>query len=190
MNTTNAQERRRFFRVDDEVVMDFQTISRDEYEQWRANHQLQSTELKQLEHDISLLIHQLRSSNPALGQLLELFNRKMNLLHAHPHTSEGKALSQNEARIRVNLSACGMAFFSDTDLRGQTHLLLNLQLKPSNATLSLAGDIVAIDEVSHDYGRFQVRVNFNDLKEAEQEMLIQHLFQLQTRNLRQQRSDS
>ena len=182
------QERRRFFRVDDEVVMDFQTISRDEFEQWRTQHQLQSSELKQLEQELTLMIHQVRSTHPGIGQLMELFNRKINLLHKKPSHGE-RDISPTEALIRVNLSACGIAFYSDENLQDETHMLLNLQLKPSNATLSLAGNIVASEEVNHEYGRYQVRVNFDGLKEAEQEMLIQHLFQLQSRTLRQQRGD-
>ena len=182
------QERRRFFRVDDEVIMDFRTISREEFEEWRSKHQQQSSELKQLEQELTLIIHQVRSSNPVVGQALELLNRKINLLHKKPQ-QDGQAFNATEALIRVNLSACGIAFYTDENLQNDTHLLLNLQLKPSNATLSLAGTLVSVHEVNHEHGKFQVRINFDGLKEAEQEMLIQHLFQLQSRSLRQQRGD-
>ncbi|QQD20495.1 PilZ domain-containing protein [Venatoribacter cucullus] len=185
------QERRRFFRLDDEVIMEFRPLSADEFEQWRSEHQLQTSELKQLEQELGLLLHQVRASHPQLGQVLELFNRKINLLHnTHDHPGDTPELhnGSNEARMQVNLSACGIAFYTDEPLQAERFMLLNIQLKPSNASLSLAGDIVSVKEVNHDRGRYQVRVNFDGLKEAEQEMLIQHLFQLQSRTLRQQRA--
>src|SRR5690606_11731488 len=94
----------------------------------------------------------------------------------------------NEARMQVNLSACGIAFYTDEPLQAERFMLLNMQLKPSNASLSLAGDIVSVKEVNHDRGRYQVRVNFDSMKEADQDMLIQHLFNLQSLTRRQQRA--
>lgn len=186
------QERRRFFRIDDEVIMDFRPITQEELDEWRNNHQLQGSELRQLEQELGLLLHQVRASHPQLGQLLELFNRKINLLHSTRHGSDSETptdrIGNSEARVQVNLSACGISFYTDEPLQAERYMLLNMQLKPSNASLALAGDIVSVNEVNHERGRYQVRVNFDGLKEAEQEMLIQHLFQLQSRTLRQQRA--
>lgn len=181
------EERRRFFRLDDEVVMDFRAISQDEFTHWKEQQTQQKNELRELEKEIGLLVHQVRSSHPAVGHLLELFNRKINLLHGEQEAHTELNLSNTEARVRVNLSACGMAFQTREDLSQQSHLLFNLQLKPSNAILSLAGHIVAIESSGDPQAPYLIRVNFEDLTEAEQELLIQHLFQLQSRTLRHQR---
>lgn len=180
------EERRRFFRLDDEVVMDFRAITRDEFLHWKDHQNLQKSEQQALEEEISTLIHQLRTSHPALGQLMELFNRKLNLLNGQAVIHPELNLTSTEARARINLSACGMAFHTDADLSGQSHLLFNLQLKPSNAILALAGNIVAIEPSQDPAKPYLVRVNFEDLTEAEQALLIQHLFQLQSRTLREQ----
>ena len=182
------EERRRFFRLDDEVVMDFRAITSEEFSNWKEHQTLQKSELKEIEQELGTLLHQLRSSHPTLGHVMELFNRKINLLLGDSEAHPELALSSTEARVRVNLSACGMAFSTDMDLRNQTHLLFNLQLKPSNAILSLAGNIVGVDKNTDPQCPWLVRVNFENLKEAEQELLIQHLFQLQSRNLRHQRN--
>ncbi len=181
------EERRRFFRLDDEVVMDFQAISSEEFAHWKEHQTLQKSELQELEKEIGILIHQLRSSHPAVGQVIELFNRKINLLHGHGDQQAQLNLSAAEARVRVNLSACGMSFTTSEDLSKQTHLLFDLQLKPSNAMLTLAGTIVSVEKTHTVGDTYLVRVNFEGLKETEQELLIQHLFQLQSRTLRQQR---
>lgn len=180
------EDRRRFFRLDDEVVMDFRAISQDEFSHWKENQNLQKSELRELEDEIGILVHQLRTSHPALGKLMELFNRKLNLLNGQAVIHPELNLTSTEARVRVNLSACGMAFQTSADLSNQSHLLFNLQLKPSNATLSLAGNIVGIEKSTDPDEPYLVRVNFEDLKESEQELLIQHLFQLQGRTLREQ----
>ncbi|WP_430460385.1 PilZ domain-containing protein [Thalassolituus sp. LLYu03] len=178
------EERRRFFRLDDEVVMDFRAITQEEFANWKEHQTLQKSELKGLEQEIGALLHQLRSQHPTLGHLMELFNRKINLLIGDSEAHPELALSSTEARVRVNLSACGMAFSTNVDLSKQSHLLFNLQLKPSNAVLALAGNIIGVEKVPDPENPWLVRVNFEDLKEAEQELLIQHLFQLQSRTLR------
>lgn len=100
------EDRRRFFRLDDEVVLDFQTLSREDVAAWRESHQQQRDELAQLEQDIGSQISQLRTQNPAIARLLELFNQKINTLGANHLPGGARDLSATEARTRINLSAC------------------------------------------------------------------------------------
>lgn len=179
------EDRRRFFRLDDEVVLDFQTISREEISAWKENHEQQKNELSQLEQEIGTHISQLRAQNPAIGKLLELFNQKINLLGANQINPEKKRdITATEARTRINLSACGMAFYTMEEVEIEDHLLLHMQLKPSNAELSLTGTIVSMEKAKNPDEPNLVRIDFSNLKEAEQEVLIQHLFQLQNRHLK------
>ena len=181
------EERRRYFSLDDEVVMDFRAISQEEFVHWKEHQSLEKTELKELEQELGTLLHQMRSVHPTLAQILELFNRKMNLLSGHSADVAELSLSGTESRVRVNLSACGMSFYTDSDLSEAQHMLFHLQLKPSNAMLTLAGTIVATEATQDPEKPYLVRVNFEGIQESEQELLIQHLFQLQTRTLKHQR---
>jgi len=185
------EDRRRFFRLDDEVVLEFETLDREEVSAWKESHQQQKDELSQLEQDIGSHISQLKAQDPALARLLELFNQKINLLGAShlPGTSK-RDLSATEARTRINLSACGMAFHTNESVATGDHLLLHMQLKPSNAELSLTGTIVSIEESKTADEPNLVRIDFADLKEAEQEVLLQHLFQLQNRHLKLRSEES
>ena len=96
-------------------------------------------------------------------------------------------MSGTESRVRVNLSACGMSFYTDSDLSGSSHLLFQLQLKPSNAMLNLAGTVVSAEKTQQTNNPFLVRVNFDGIQESEQELLIQNLFQLQSKTLKHMR---
>lgn len=185
------EDRRRFFRLDDEVILDFETLSREDVAAWRESHQQKKDEIAQLEQEIGNHISQLRSQNPTMGRLLELFNQKINMLGAShlPGTSE-RDLSATEARTRINLSACGMAFHTHESVEKEDHLLLHMQLKPSNTELSLTGRVVSIEKASQPDEQNLVRIDFHDLKESEQEVLIQHLFQLQNRHLKLRSEDS
>lgn len=185
------EDRRRFFRLDDEVVLEFETLDREEVSAWKESHQKQKDELSQLEQDIGSHISQLKAQDPALARLLELFNQKINLLgSSHLPGSSKRDLSATEARTRINLSACGMAFHTDENVAKGDHLLLHMQLKPSNAELSLTGTIVSIEKSKGEGEPNLVRIDFADLKESEQEVLIQHLFQLQNRHLKLRSEES
>ncbi|MAS26143.1 MAG: hypothetical protein CMI08_14730 [Oceanospirillaceae bacterium] len=181
------EERRRYFRLDDEVVMDFQAISQEEFQHWKESQSLEKNELRELEQELGTLLHQMRSVHPSLAQILELYNRKINLLSGHKDDSSGAPMSGTESRVRVNLSACGMSFYTDSDLSGSSHLLFQLQLKPSNAMLNLAGTVVSAEKTQQTNNPFLVRVNFDGIQESEQELLIQHLFQLQSKTLKHMR---
>jgi c-di-GMP-binding flagellar brake protein YcgR len=179
------EERRRFFRLDDEVVLDFQVLSPED-DPALAHHTSQvKSELQEIEQEIGTLIYQLKSHNPQLSRLGELLNQKLNLLALGAgQSNKQRSLNQSESRTRINLSACGMAFNTAESLELGLNLLLNLQLKPSNANLELHGRVVAIEESDEEERPHHIRVDFENLTEAEQEIIIQHLFQLQNRNLK------
>jgi len=181
-----VEERRRYFRLDDEVILDFETITHEEAHQWKVKHVQHQSELAELERDISSILAQLQSQNPAITKVLDLLNRKVNLLVSPlGNKNTDKEISQTEMRTRVNLSACGMAFHSKEPMAENENLRVQMQLKPSNAPVSLIGTVVGVEASDNIDAPYLVRVNFEGLREAEQELLIHHLFQLQSRALRE-----
>lgn len=177
------EERRRYFRLDDEVVLDFEPISQDEVKRWKSRQRDQRNELAELERDISALLHRLQSHNPVVAGLCDLLNRKLNLLTSPLSPDRKPELTETEIRTRVNLSACGMAFHTTEPLSESDNLRLQMQLKPSNVPVTLMGTIVGVEHTGDPDAPYLVRVDFEGLREAEQEILIHHLFQLQSRRL-------
>lgn len=175
-------ERRRFFRLDDEVVLDFQLLLDDNVCVEQQHKQL--TELQALEQEIGALIHQLRSQNATFGRLAEVFNQKLNLIAGAQLREQILDEGSDGERVEVNLSACGIAFANREPLPKKAKMLLNIQLKPSNTQLVLIGRIVGVDRIEGDKP-YLIRAEFENLSETQQELLIQHLFMLQNRHLKQ-----
>ncbi|MDF1761928.1 MAG: PilZ domain-containing protein [Oleibacter sp.] len=185
----SIEERRRYFRLDDEVILDFETISKDEASRWRERNKKHRNELSEIEHEIANVLYLLQSQNPTVAKVMNLFNRKVNLLNSSSYSAKDDSYTATEVRTQVNLSACGMSFETSEELSSSDNLRLYMQLKPSNMPVSLLGTVVGVDKTDNSKSPFLVRVNFEGLLEAEQELLIQHLFQLQSRSLKA-RSDA
>lgn len=181
------EERRRYFRLDDEVVLDFEAISQEEIKRWRARHQDHISELNELEKDITELLQQLQPENPTVFRMFELLNRKIDLLNSPISRNIKPERSQAEIRTRINLSACGMAFHSNEPMAERDNLRLQLQLKSSNTPVTLLGTVVGVEHTTDSEAPYLVRVDFEGLRESEQEILINHLFQLQSHRLRAER---
>lgn len=178
------QERRRYFRLDDEVILDFEPISNDEVKKWKHRQKDHQDELAELNRDIVGLLHQMQSQNPIMAKLLDAFNRKINLLNSPLSPNSKTEFTQTEVRTRVNLSACGMSFHTSEPLYECDNIRLQMQLKPSNVPVTLLGTIIAVEHTGDAESPYLIRVDFEDVREAEQEILIHHLFQLQTRRLK------
>lgn len=179
------QERRRFFRLNDEVVLDVFRISQEEYEKHCQGLIGTHSELEQLERDIVAQLHLLRTTQPAIGQVLELLNRKINLLNQDKLVTPTQLPAE---KTTINLSACGASFYTDENLQDATWLLVSLQLQPANITLSIPSTLISCNQAAHENGAYLVRVDFSGIRETDQELLLQHLFQLQARQLRAQRT--
>lgn len=187
MNET--QERRRFFRLDDQVTLDFKPLSEEKYKSWQEQNRLNKNNLNLLDKEIGDLMHKVKSKNSDLGRILELFNQKINRLNTQcleHHGEEAPSVSNQEGLTRINLSACGMSFQSESSYKTGEYLLLSMLLKPANTPMSLAGQVIGVEQIPDSNKPFKIRINFPDIQEAEQELLIQHLFQLQTNHLKRE----
>jgi hypothetical protein len=181
-----SDERRRFFRVDDEAEVSFKAISKEEYQAW-GNEKLdeEREELAKLETELGIALSQLKSQQPQLAKICELLNQKLNLLtNDQPRTKGHIADSELKA---INLSACGIAFQCDENIQANEHILLQLKLRPSNVSIVTTGKVVASESSAN--GKSIIRVDFQELGENHQDLLMQHLFHVQSRELKRQRSD-
>ena len=104
-----TQERRRFFRIDDEIAISFHALD----EEYGGEDNLDASEFVDLQQEfhVSLEVQirqsmvDVRAQYPKLVPLLDLMNQKINLLHAR------EALVTDAPVIRKDhLSACGVAF--------------------------------------------------------------------------------
>jgi hypothetical protein len=176
-------ERRRFFRLDDQLLLAFAPLPAN-----KAHLQPRSQDDARdiMELEIGSLLSQLRSTQPGTARLIELLNQKLNhilLVNELPvHDMPEQVLTN------VNLSACGMRFLTDTNLHHESHLRLYMTLFPTHTPLCLIGRLVSIED-NPEYSstaanpRWLIRLTFEPIFDSDQEQLIQHMLRLQSRQL-------
>lgn len=176
-----TKERRRFFRIDDEVGLSVYEMSDEGY----GGKTIDESE-QQIEHQLALerkirqSLAALRPSAPQVAQALELLNQKINLLR---HDADTAGLSY--ALTRVNLSACGIAFNHEREYPIGTQLMLNIFLQPQHSLIRVQGYVASVQTGNDLAEPFYTRVDFVGLHNEYQEQLIQHLVQRQGQLLRQ-----
>lgn len=182
-----TEERRRFFRIDDEVAISFHLLD-DEYggedsDDLAEIHDMQQEFHVSLEVQIRQAMVEVRAQYPKLAPLLDLMNQKINLLHA------SEALV-DEAPVlkKANLSACGVAFTWQEALPINQQVMVNMYLQPNHELVRCQAHVAGVDN-NPDYPAISeephiIRLDFNDMHHAYQEVLIQHVVQRQGHQLR------
>lgn len=176
-------ERRRFFRINDEAEISFKVITDEEFQAWEEDQTNEDDEkLNSIETELSRAMNALKTSHPQLVEVFDLLNQKIDLVMC-PHSKTQGFIESGEVQP-INLSACGISFHSDQPIPRDQNILLQLKLKPSNAAIITTGKVVSTDTA---HGKNIIRVDFQDMSGSNQDLLMQHLFQVQGRELKKQR---
>ena len=131
----SESERRRFFRIDDEVGLEYNFISEAEYK--TAPEELEkikqtafslSAEFATLNNEFNPTLNSIRNSHPEIAQYLDLLNKKIDSISTRFLEEEIEGLE--ESTRMVNLSASGIAFKCDTDLPNEQPVKLRIILLP------------------------------------------------------------
>lgn len=182
-----SEERRRFFRIDDEVAISFHSLD-EEYGGEDNDAYAEVNEMQQELHvSIEVQIRQamvdVRAQYPKLAPLLDLMNQKINLLHAGESVVEDAPILK-----KANLSACGVAFTWGEALPINQALMVNMYLQPNHELVRSSAHVAGVDP-NPDYPANSdeahiVRLDFDEMHHAFQEVLIQHVVQRQGHQLR------
>lgn len=183
------QERRRYFRIVDQVAISYQLLSEEEEGVTGVGINSPAALIVQLENQISASLEMLRSAQPQVHELLELFNRKINLVLSLDDSISQPDSEQQKRSQQVNISACGIAFPSHEQLRPNDKILLDLTLFPSNVCLKLVAVVIGNELLPEPIGEdaYIIRADFVDITTNEQEVLVQHVIKRQTLQLKERR---
>ena len=187
-NELTQEERRRFFRIDDEMAVYFVPITDDQdgesIEAMDVNQEYHMT----LEMKIRQAMVDVRSTSPKVAQVLDLMNQKINLLRA----SE-ELLHSEPVLKKVNISACGVAFSWHEDIPLNQKIMLSLYLQPKHELIRTPAHVVGVvvneDEETAAAEPYLLRIDFEDIHHSLQEVLIQHVVQRQAYHLRKRLDD-
>ncbi len=188
-----TRERRRFFRIDDEIYLEYRQLAEGEYQQRlqqspgvRQDSSALALQLHSLTTQSSSILSQIRKRDPDVGQYLAIIDRKLELLS---RVLLGSQLGQiSGPNSKVNLSGNGIAFFSAEALDADSKLELRLMLFPGHTMITTLGRVVHCrtmrDSAPHPY---RIGVEFTHIEEMARDALVRHTLELQSARLRQQK---
>lgn len=195
----NDVERRRYFRIEDKVILSYKTLS--EEEERLLNRKLKSGEdlcpdlyhiFLMLESDIQNLIKKSKKENLLLSQAIELLNRKLNVIaKGLPNEPTKNSSIFNREPVTVSLSGCGISFMAPTPIEKEKTIQLEIILLPGRQYILCVGQVVSSEKValSENIGYsadnpFRISVNFVEIRGEDSERLIQHIVKRELELLR------
>lgn len=188
-------ERRRFFRIDDRVLARCREIPAAALiDAKRAIHR-GIADTSDLENELGAIgrrltqrIEDVRTGLPEVAAVLDDLNRKVGLLQElvlthHPET----VAAQDDLRVvEANLSGGGMAFTDPAPRAPGAFIEIELVLLPHDDHMRVVGTVV--DCRAADNGAYELSVEFDEIRDADRERLIQHIVRKQSERLRAERA--
>lgn len=174
-----TQERRRYYRIEDEVMMSLRPISASEIdahlEDFWSNEDANSIR-NDYNYQISQHIgdrHIIEKKMPELGRYLSVLEKQIEWLTERLSADDNEDLL---TRKTTNLSAQGLSYHADEASRQDDMVELKLKLLPSGLRLVIIARVVLVEtDSSQTRGEYRISLDFEHLHEADREILIKHI---------------
>lgn len=189
MNHANS-ERRRFFRIEDSISLSYKLIDATCANSGlkAANHlpseySLAAT-LDVLSQEALRIMQRLEKQNDELLELYKILDAKINAV-AQVAMFRASNISEKNCQD-VNLSAAGVAFQQPNPIEIGQNLAVEMYLPSSLALIMVYGKVINCEAIEPD--RYVISVEYTDIKEEDQELLIKHVVRRQWQQLQEKRS--
>lgn len=188
-------ERRRYFRIAERALIKYRVIQAGMLDEERRFIFLNEIKVENLHAalagiDLRLqdLIADVREESKPMAEALELLNRKLTLLERVVSLEGPRSGAQEYTEhepTNVNLSGGGVALEADSPLAVDALLAIDLVLLPGHHPMRAIGRVVDCRE--SEQGGYAIAIEFEDIREEDREVLIQHVLRRQAEELRRQR---
>src|SRR6056297_391360 len=147
MNSSRTDERREYFRVEDDIYLLWHTVSEDEYA--RAEDILKnltdndfslSADFATLNNKFHPVLNNIKQAHPEIAQYLELLNTKLDSL-GH-HLLQQQEVFSEQKLTHVNISASGMMYAAAEPIPVNSLLKLEYVLFPEKVGIITYGKVV------------------------------------------------
>lgn len=191
-----SEERREYFRIDDEIALDYRLIDEGEADILRERIRSRvvdrftaASSFNTTSRQMSHVIHRVQTQSPELARCLQAIDQKLNMV-AQLFVSEEMSLSTQVAR-EVNLSAGGVAFRAPERMEVGSLLELRMVIFPSMVGILTVSRVIQCEPVQdgNTHLPWQVGVAYEDLRETDRELLVRHIMSKETEQLRSQRGE-
>lgn len=181
------QERRRYFRVEADSIVTFKVITADEKKEGIAHlnqgdryHPDQARLFLKIDADLQDGLNRMRQKLPDVAAILDLMNRKINLLTDKSQSNKSNDLLDQAAQT-ISLSACGMAFQVEQPMEVQADMEWELILLPDKIYIHGYGHVVGCETAQDGY---LIRVNYDALREEDLERLLHYIMRKESEWMR------
>ncbi len=188
------QDRRRFFRIEDNVnlfykVIDEQTVEALSHvsDDVLSNCSLVAA-LDVLSQKAHIIAPRLERSDPEIYEYLKIMDTKINLI-AQAVMRQGSDFLEHSSR-NVNLSASGIAFEAEESIEVGEFLEIKIMLTSCMAVIIAYAKVIYCkqNEQSDDFPYF-IGVDYVNMKDDDRELLIKHVVKRQMQQLRENKQN-
>ena len=183
-------ERRRFFRIDDTISLSYRLIDEETVSLGLKNAANIPTEyslaatLDVLSQEALRIMQRLEKPNDDLVELYKILDAKINAI---AQTTMFRASNVNESNCQdVNLSASGVAFQQSSPLDIGLYLAIEMYLPSTLALIRVYGKVINCESLQPE--QYLISVEYTDINEEDQELLIKHVVRKQWQQLQEKRS--
>ena len=185
-----VEERRRFFRIDDEVNLVYKkidekaTIEPSHVSDHILSHCSLSAAIDMVSQESALLLNRLERSQPEVADYLRLVENKIDLLVQAIMMQDSLFTEQNTRN--VNLSASGLAFESEEKLNPGEFLEVKMTLVSCMAVVVTYGKVIYCKQnpVNDSQFPYVVGIDYINMKDQDRELLIKHVVKRQLQQIR------
>jgi c-di-GMP-binding flagellar brake protein YcgR len=194
-NVAEMDERRRFFRIDDEINLFYKKVDPAAIRKYsEASNELLShcslaATLDVLNQESQIIFNRIERNNPDIADYLKVMDSKINLI-ARTVLMDGTDLVNEQTR-NVSLSASGVAFECEELISEGEFLEIKLLLTSSMAVIVSYGNVVYSrknPDTKSDLA-YIVGVAFSEMKEQDKELLIKHVVKRQMQQIREHKEN-
>ncbi len=190
-----SDERREYFRIDDEIALDYRLISDDEVD--RLVEKIQSRQVDRFTaassfaattRQMTHVMHKVQSESAELARCLQAIDQKLNMV-AQLFVTEEMELNE-QPTLEVSLSAGGVAFRAQHEIGMDSLLELRMVLFPSLVGILTVSRVIHCERINDANQQFpwQIAVVYEHLRESDREHLVRHIMAKETQQLRGERS--
>lgn len=183
---TDNEDKREFFRIQDQMVLDFKPIAGPDADLGSQHGTLFDllSDMHMLDYESQHLLRQISERDRALAQYLKIINKRIDLL--------GKTLAVELSGdfgdpVEVTISEGGMSFESAEAYPLDSWLALRMILLPAPLGLAIPTRVVRCDRDPAGQG-WTLGVNFDVLSDAQRQLLARHILQKQAQEIRAAKS--
>lgn len=187
--------RRSYFRIDDSVLLTYRQVPEEELLESLSNLEetvgdafILAASFANISRTTRPLNRQIRLELPAVANYLNVLERKIDILARIILTQQMGI--EEEQTSEVNLSAGGLEFQAGEPLPVDSTLEIKLIVFPSRIGILAGGKVLRCESSNNnpDPASYTIAVEFTHLRESDRQLIIKHMLNKQSMQLRQRRS--